>query len=143
MLPFRTVFQNRFARFDRLMQMDNLKSLCEGAKSAEVFEVQLNAGHYGDFKASEIGVSVVDGAVEIIGKQVWRQHPGGSHRREFVHRLLLPGDVNTEMMTAYMTRDGNVIVRAPRHSAAQRIRTDLMIGREKSVRVGGVTEVYM
>lgn len=119
----------------------DLKSLCQGPYSSEMFEVQLNAGHYGDFKASEIGVSVVDGAVEIIGKQVWRMHPGGSHRREFVHRLLLPADVNTQLMTAYMTRDGNVIVRAPRISAAQHIRTELMIGREKSARLGGVTEL--
>lgn len=121
----------------------DLKSLCGGSQT-DVFEAQLNAHHYGDFKASEIGVSVVDGAVEIIGKQVWRPHPGGSHRREFVHRLVLPVDVNTELMTAYMTRDGCVVVRAPRFSAVtQRSRTDLLINREKSVRLGGVTELCM
>lgn len=117
----------------------DLKNLSDESKSAETFEVQLNAAHYGDFKASEIGVSVVDGAVEIIGKQVWRPHPGGSHRREFAHRLTLPTDVNTELMTAFMTRDGNVIVRAPRVSHFARFSSDVIRG--KNVRVSGMTEL--
>lgn len=121
----------------------DLQSLCERTKATETFEVQLNAGHYGDFVASEIGVSVVDGAVEIIGKQGWRPHAGGAHRREFVHRLTLPADVNTRLITAYMTRDGNVIVRAPRVSGATRIRADLLMEGEKNARPGGVTELCM
>lgn len=121
----------------------DLKNLWVGPKWTDMYEVQLNANHYGDFKASEIAVSVVDGAMEITGKQVWRPHPGGSHRREFVHRLNLPADVNADLMTAYMARDGNVIVRAPRFSGPRRIGTDLpmMSGGDKSV--GGMTQICM
>ena len=99
-----------FSASDLLSAMDFQHSSNEG----NTFEVQLNASYYGDFKASEIGVNVVDGAVDIIGKQGWRPHPGGSHRREFVHRMMLPRDVNTEQLAAYMTHDGYVVVRAPR-----------------------------
>lgn len=76
----------------------------------------LDVSHFGDFKANEISVRLLENQVEITGKQNWRPHPGGSVRREFAQRHVVPRDINVEALHAYMTREGMLIIKAPRIS---------------------------
>lgn len=81
---------------------------------SEVFELMVDVNHFGEYTAKEISVRVVDNNyVEIHGKQQWRPHPGGTLRREFVQKLLIPTDCDTRRLTASMT-GGKLTIRAPK-----------------------------
>jgi len=70
--------------------------------------------HYGNFDVKEITVKLVEGAVLIEGKQEWRSHPGGRVWKAFAHQHNLPKDVDTEKLSAFMSGNGVLMIRAPR-----------------------------
>ena len=84
------------------------------SSDANVWKLMLDVSHFGDFKSNEIGVRLVEDQVEITGRQNWRPHPGGSIRREFAQRHVLPRDINREALNAYMTKEGMLVIKAPR-----------------------------
>lgn len=84
----------------------------------DVWKLMLDVSHFGDFKSNEIGVRLLEHEVEIIGKQNWRPHPGGSVRKEFAQRHKIPNDINKDGLKAYMTKEGMLIIKAPRITVA-------------------------
>lgn len=79
------------------------------------FELMLDVTHFGDYAPKEITVRLIENYVEITGNQEWRSHPGGSIKRSFSQRHILPRDCDADKLTAYMMANGVLMIRAPRH----------------------------
>lgn len=85
----------------------------------DVFELMVDINHFGDYTAKEISIRVVEtNWVEIHGRQQWRPHPGGTLRREFIQKLKIPHDCDTKKITANLTAENILTIRAPKSNPA-------------------------
>lgn len=69
------------------------------------------------FVAGEITVKAVGNCVQVHAGHLEKPPPGqeGDYvRREYTHRFTLPGDVRQDSITSVLTKDGTLVVRAPR-----------------------------
>ena len=95
---------------------------------SDVFELQLDVNHYGSFEAKEVTIRLVeDNVVLIEGKQDWRHHPGGRVWKAFAHEHTLPKDVDSEKLTAFMTGQGVLMIRAPRISTPRSTSSEMLL----------------
>jgi len=82
------------------------------------FELILDISHHGDFKPNEISVRVIHGHVSIVGRQLWRDCPGGAMRRSFDQRHVLPANCDKDQITATVTTKNLLVIKAPTLSSA-------------------------
>lgn len=84
--------------------------------TANEFRLMIDVSRFGDYKAHEIGVRLVDGQdmIEVTGEENWRPSPGGSLRRSFAQRHVLPLDADKNKLKALMAKDGKLTITAPR-----------------------------
>jgi HSP20 family molecular chaperone IbpA len=89
----------------------------------EDFTLQINVRHFGDFQPKELNVRVVDGQVEVVGRQEWRKVMDGAivRRQSFEQRHTLPVGVDGTKLTASLDQTTYLLtIRAPFRIALSR-----------------------
>jgi len=80
------------------------------------FAVKMDVSH---FKPEELEVKQVENTLLVTGTHEEKKDPHGYVKRSFTRKYLLPKDVKLEAMKTSLSKDGFLIIDAPKQSAIE------------------------